>query len=173
MADRVRPTELEFETVFRRHFDYVWRVAHAVVGSEGADDVTQEAFLVVRRRLPQFDGTSMRGWLFGIVRNVARNHMRGRRRREARLRAVPAPHVDRGPDEEVALAQAAHHLDRFLHTLPIAQREAFVAMEIEGLTAKAIASSIGVPTRTVYSRVRVARAAFSRFAQEHTMEAAS
>ncbi|MEM7155328.1 MAG: sigma-70 family RNA polymerase sigma factor [Myxococcota bacterium] len=174
MAGDGRTTNLGFEEVFRRHFDYVWRVAHAVAGPGAADDVTQEAFLVVRRRLDEFDGGSLRAWLFTVVRNVARNYLRSQRRREARLRAVPEPAPARDPDDEVALRQAADLLDQFMDSLPARQREAFVAVELEGLTARAVAEALGVPTRTVYSRVRTAREAFARFtADQRAMEAAS
>jgi RNA polymerase sigma-70 factor (ECF subfamily) len=106
----------------------------------------------------------VRAWLFAIVRNVARNDVRSRMRRQARLHAVPEPSPHAPPDDQVALRQAAALLDAFLATLPAAQREAFVAMELEGLTARTVADSMGVPTRTIYSRVRVAREAFDRFA---------
>jgi RNA polymerase sigma-70 factor (ECF subfamily) len=159
--------DLPFATVFRRHFDYVWRCAHAVAGAEAADDVTQEAFLVVRRRLPVFAGGSLRAWLFSIVRNVARNHARGQRRREHHLRAVPEPPPHAAPDDALALREAAELLDAFVATLSPPQRDAFVLMEMEGLTAREVADAAGVPTRTVYSRLRAARQAFEAFAATH------
>jgi RNA polymerase sigma-70 factor (ECF subfamily) len=158
---------LDFDSVFRRHFDYVWRCAYSVAGAEAADDVTQEVFIVVRRRLGEFTGGSERAWLFSIVRNVARNVIRSRRRREHHLRAVPGPPRVEGPDEQIALREAADLLDAFIATLSPVQRDAFVLMDIEGLTAKEVAQAAGVPTRTIYSRLRAARQAFSAFAAEH------
>jgi len=164
VAGGERAAERDFEAVFRHCFDYVFRVACALAGPEAADDVTQEAFIVARRRMPELGPDSARAWLFAIVRNVARNHVRGRLRRQACLRTVPEPPPHAPPDDHVALRQAAELLDAFLATLPEAQREAFVAMELEGLTARTVAAMEGVPTRTIYSRVRVARQAFDRFA---------
>lgn len=164
MTGGERAAERDFEAVFRRHFDYVYRVACSLAGPEAADDVTQEAFIVARRRMPERGPGSARAWLFAIVRNVARNHVRGRLRRQARIAAVPEPPPHAPPDDHVALRQAAELLDAFLATLPRPQREAFVAMELEGLTARTVADLVGVPTRTIYSRVRVAREAFDRFA---------
>lgn len=155
--------DLAFATLFRRHFDYVWRCARAVAGPEAADDVTQEAFIVARRRLASFSGESPRAWLFTIVRNVARNATRGQRRRERHLQAVPTPEPPRGPEEEAALRQAADRLDAFIDGLPPQQRDAFVLMELEGLSAREVAEAADVPTRTVYSRLRAAREAFARF----------
>jgi RNA polymerase sigma-70 factor, ECF subfamily len=158
-------TKLEFDEVFRAHFDAVWRVARSLAGPEAADDVTQEAFIVARRLLPRYVTGSLRGWLFAIVRNVARNDLRSRRRRQRHLEAIAEPPPDRSPQEWIELQDAARQLDAFTAALPEPQRVAFVLMDVEGLTAGEIAEAFGVPTRTVYSRVRIAREAFARFAE--------
>lgn len=170
MTNDAQPAELTFESVFRRHFDYVWRCARAVVGEGTADDVTQEAFLVVRRRLSSFSGGSIRAWLFAIVRNVARNRVRGQRRHDQHLRAVPEPSPAPMPDEQLALRQAADRLDAFMATLPATQRDAFVLMEVEGLTAAEVARAVGSPVQTIYSRLRAARKAFTAFVDETEIE---
>ncbi len=166
MADAA-PDDDAFAAMFRRQFDYVWRCAHAVAGPGAADDVTQEAFMVARRRWASFAGGSERGWLYAIVRNVARNATRGRRRYDRHLRAVPTPAPAAPPDDALALRQAADLLDAFIATLSPTQREAFVLMDVEGLTAREVAEIAGVPTRTIYSRQRAARQAFDAFAQIH------
>jgi RNA polymerase sigma-70 factor (ECF subfamily) len=153
--------------MFRRRFEYVWRCAYAVAGAEAADDVTQEAFMVARKRWASFEGGSERGWLYAIVRNVARNATRSRRRRQSHLAAVAVPAPMATPEDHVALRQAADLLDAFIATLSPAQRDAFVLMDMEGMTAPEVARIAGVPTRTVYSRLRAARRAFEAFTQTH------
>jgi RNA polymerase sigma-70 factor (ECF subfamily) len=49
---RETPASEAFEDVFREHFDPVWRTSYALVGPDIADDVTQEVFLIVQRKLP-------------------------------------------------------------------------------------------------------------------------
>ena len=166
MAD-APPDDDAFAAMFRRQFDYVWRCAHAVAGPGAADDVTQEAFMVARRRWSSLTGGSERGWLYAIVRNVARNATRGRRRYDRHLQAVPTPPPPAAPDDTLALREAADLLDAFIATLSAPQREAFVLMDLEGLTAREVAEIAGVPTRTIYSRQRAAREAFAAFAQTH------
>lgn len=157
---------LSFDALFREQLDYVWRVARALVGSDLADDVTQEVFLLVRRKLDEYDGSSMRAWLYGITRNVARNALRGRDRREHRHRAAVRAVPDAATPRWHEVQEAAALMDRFLDRLPAPQREAFMLKEIEELTAAEIAIAIGVPLQTVYSRVRAALAELERFRHE-------
>ena len=157
-------SELSLEHVFREHFDYVWRVSRTLVGPSLADDVAQEVFLLLRTRLGDFNGGSMRSWLYGLARNVARNMLRRRSRRERRERLVfirPDVKASHGDAHE-----AADLMDRFLSRLPPPQREAFMLKVIEGLTAAEIGDAVGVPTQTVYSRLRAAKTQLASFRAE-------
>lgn len=154
-----RSTPVSFDAIFREHLAYVWRVARTLVGESLADDVTQEAFLVVRARLGEYDGRSLRAWLYGITRNVARNMLRSQVRHDRRVRDAPVwttPPID-------ATQEAADLMRAFLARLPPAQREAFMLKELEELTAAEVALATGVPLQTVYSRVRAAHAELERF----------
>src|SRR5690606_19105282 len=139
---------IAFEDVFRTHLDYVWRVARTLVGDAAADDVAQETFMIVRRRLSTFEGPSLRGWLYVITRNVARNRRRSGRRYRAALAAVPPPEDLPEPDDAVGQREAAELLERFVASLPPKKREAFVLHYLEALPAHEIAEAVGVPTRT-------------------------
>ncbi len=155
--------EPSFDEVFRAHLDYVWRIARLLADDASADDIAQEVFLVARRRLADFDGGSLRGWLYGITRNVARNHQRGRRRYLRLLERLPEPEASPSSDLAYPQEEAAALMDAFLAGLSPVKREAFVLHVIEELTAAEIAAALGVPTRTVYSRVRAAQAELERF----------
>ncbi|MBV1859277.1 MAG: sigma-70 family RNA polymerase sigma factor [Nannocystaceae bacterium] len=154
--------ELSFDAIFRAHFDFVWRCARSFVGESCADDVTQEAFLLVRRRLEAFDADALRPWLYGITRNAARNWNRARQRRARRHRALVELEPAHGERWE-QVREAANLMDRFLLSLPVAQSEAFRLKVIEEFTAAEIATCTGVPLQTVYSRVRAANIALARF----------
>jgi RNA polymerase sigma-70 factor (ECF subfamily) len=153
--------------VFAAHLGYVWRIARALgVPADDADDVAQEVFLVVLRRLHTFRRTgSLRGWLFGITRNVVFRHQRAHVRRERRLSGLlpPAPACE--PETSLELRQAAALMQEFLDQLDVDKRIAFLLADIEGMTAAEIAEALEIPLGTVFSRVRAARLKLEQFSQ--------
>ncbi|MBL8684041.1 MAG: RNA polymerase sigma factor [Myxococcales bacterium] len=154
---------LSFEGVYSDHFDFVWRSARRLgVPQASLDDCVQDVFLVVHRRLSDFEGrSSVRTWLFGIVRRVVRDH-----RATARERATTSDTVElsqlvdtrsEAPDESAARAEATRILNALLETLDDDKREAFVLSELEQFSVPEIAEATGVNVNTVYARVRAAR----------------
>lgn len=156
---------MRFEDLYDEHFEFVWRTLRRL-GVPAADlaDVVQEVFLVVHRRLADFEERSkVTTWLFRIATNAAR----GRRRRAHVRREVSADDVlfavvDPSSDPSVALelADARALLERVLSGLDDEQREVFVAFELEGMSGQAIAMALGIPLGTVYSRLRLGRERF-------------
>src|SRR5580693_7433095 len=74
---------IDFDTIYRENFRFVWRTAKRL-GIEPVflDDVVQETFVVVHRRLADFARrSSIKTWLYGIVRRVVADHRRGQRRK--------------------------------------------------------------------------------------------
>jgi RNA polymerase sigma-70 factor (ECF subfamily) len=74
------------------------------------------------------------------------------------MAAVPSPAQEAGLEEQLGWSQAARRLDEELRALTAVKREAFLLHVVEGIPAGEVAEALGVPTRTVYSRVRAARA---------------
>jgi RNA polymerase sigma-70 factor (ECF subfamily) len=74
---------LDFDEIYRAYFGFVWRCLQGLgVATLHLDDAAQDVFMTVHRRLPEFRGdSSLRTWVYGIVRNVAANHRRSQRRR--------------------------------------------------------------------------------------------
>jgi RNA polymerase sigma-70 factor (ECF subfamily) len=165
-----------FAQVYEDYFPFVWRSARRLGAPEATvDDVVQEVFVVVYRRLSQFEWrSSLRTWLFGIVLNVVRAH-----RRSLRAKHPHALSADRGADpdavidlasgpQDVAMkAQAARLLDRLLEELDDEKRAVFVLAELEQLSAPEIAAALDVPVNTVYSRLRLARQEFAAAAARY------
>ncbi|MBV1859320.1 MAG: sigma-70 family RNA polymerase sigma factor [Nannocystaceae bacterium] len=158
---------LSFDAVFRDEHDFVWRtLRHYGVPEAGLDDATQDVFVVVHRRIADFDGRApLRSWLIGIARRVGSRH-RSRReaqaRREAPLGAVEPSSSDPGPHSRAIRVEAADFVATFLDLLPPKLRGAFQLCEIEGMSAPEVADVLGIPVNTVYSRLRLARARFER-----------
>src|SRR5262245_56928203 len=83
LASRGGPERaLDFQGVYAEEFAFVWRSLRALgVRPDLLDDAAQDAFLVVHRRLGEFEGRStLRTWLFSIVEHVAFNYRRAVRR---------------------------------------------------------------------------------------------
>jgi RNA polymerase sigma-70 factor (ECF subfamily) len=163
---------VHFEAVYDDYFPFVWRsVLRLGVPAAQMDDVVQEIFLVVHRKLPGFEGRStLKTWLYGIALRVARVHrIRARQAAAAEILDaddVRAPDAAR-PDEQAQSAEAARVVDALLDELDDDQREVFVLAELEQLTAPEIAEALGLKLNTVYSRLRLARAAFAEAAARH------
>ena len=157
----------DFAAVFERHHDFVWRsLSWLGVAKHAIDDATQDVFIVVHRRLVDYDSaTPMRSWLYGIARRIADKY-RVRMAKSAALRLLPDSHAPH-PDEALERREAADMIEAFLAGLPTEQREVFVLGELEGLRAPEIAAAIDAKLNTVYSRMRLARAAFDRMSARH------
>jgi RNA polymerase sigma-70 factor (ECF subfamily) len=153
---------LSFEGVFRAHFDFVWRILHGMgVPAASVEDAAQDVFIVVLRRLPDFDGARpIRAWLFSIAMGVARNHRRTVRRKGAHHELEEAlPDPGRSPAELAEARRSVARLFAILDTLHEDLRTVLVLTEIEQMTAAEIADLTGWKANTVSSRLRRARQA--------------
>lgn len=164
----VHPGPPRLEQVYREHADFVWRLLrHFGVEDAGRDDAFHEVFLVVHRRLADYDGrAAIPTWLFGITRNVVLHHRRGHARHQRRLAVAPPPASHPGPEEHVAQLEARALVDRFLAGLIEEHQLAFVLAEIEGLRASEIAEQLGINLNTLYSRLQALRRQFAGFIAE-------
>jgi RNA polymerase sigma-70 factor (ECF subfamily) len=166
----VRPVPLpSFDQVYERHFRFVWRVLRASgLPSSMVEDAAQDVFVVVHRKLEEFEGRSdIRTWLFRIARWV----VSGERRR---LRTKPEHEplddelsdVSAGPFEEAARNEAIRTLERILSRMDPEKRMAFLLMDIEEMKATEVAELLEINVNTAYSRLRLAREQFKLLLQE-------
>lgn len=164
MPATVGPPDLA--AVFRAHHDAVWRGLWSFgVPRTAIDDATQDVFVVVHRRLADYDGRApIRRWVLGIARKVALKYRERAAKQLARMQALDgdAPAANDAPVAEDALArrEASAFVGRFLDKLPVPQRSVFVLVDIDGMSAVEAADVLGINVNTVYSRLRVARQRF-------------
>lgn len=158
-----RPT---FDELYDTYVELLWRNARRLgVTDDAVDDVLQQVFLVVHRRLPEVTMTgSEKAWLFGVLLRVVRDHKRSLRRKSPhRFFGGPAdPETlpdERGrqPDDALARVEAAQLVQRWLEALDEDKREVFILAELEQLSAREIGKATGTNPSTVYSRLRAAR----------------
>lgn len=159
---QTKPAAAEITTreIFKGNAEFVLRLVRRLgVRASDVDDVTQEVFVIVHRRLADLQaGVPVRSWLFGIARRVVANYRRQLQRRQE----MPSPQL-----EEVAVAcdqvnqlQSSRdraRLEHVLSKLDTDKREVFVLFELEGMDMKDVADMIGCPLNTAYSRLYAAR----------------
>ena len=150
----LRPT---FADVYRDHYHFVWRNARRLGCSDDwAEDAAHEVFLIVGRRLGEFEGrSSLRTWLFSITYRVVHRLRRNRARYARGLdEYARTPRIVAYPHDR---AEAQQVLMRLLAQLDERRRLVFILVELEGMTMEEAAGCLGIPVGTVGSRLRKAR----------------
>jgi RNA polymerase sigma-70 factor (ECF subfamily) len=167
-------TASRFNELYEANADFVWRNARRLGVDAGAiDDVVQSVFLVVFRRLDDFEGrSSLKTWIYEVLVRVVRDHRRSLRRksppREGPEPVDPAALVapaEQRPDRLADQAAAARLVRELLDTLDDDKREVFTMADLEGFTLREIAEVLQEPPGTIASRLRAARVDFERAAR--------
>jgi RNA polymerase sigma-70 factor, ECF subfamily len=161
---------LDFDAVYDGYFDFVWRSLRRLGVPPGRlDDAVQDVFLVVHRRLADFEQRSTpKTWLYGIVLRVTHDHKRTARRKNWLTEASPevldevADRVNPGPAERAETAESIAVLNELLRELTDSKREVFVLAELEQMTGPEISEALGTELTTVHSRLRAARMEFEQ-----------
>jgi RNA polymerase sigma-70 factor (ECF subfamily) len=160
----------DFSVIYDGQVDYVWRSLWRLgVPESHLEDAVQDVFVVVLRRLADFEGrSSLRTWLFGIAIRVAKDHRRALRRKGPH-EPVDDRLADAGPDPRARTerAEALRILSRLLDELDLDKRAVFVMSEIEQMSVPEMAEALGANPNTIYSRLRVAREEFERAVVRH------
>jgi len=161
-AQRGEPRALR--GLFERYRNDVLRIAFRVIGpSPDLEDVAQEAFVQIIRSLPSYRGNAkFSTWLFRVVTNVARMHVR-RERSRPRLAGAPEgllearPDPGQQPDEEAARNARLRALYRHLDALSEKKRTVLVLHDLAGVAAAEVAQIVEAPVLTVRTRLFYAR----------------
>lgn len=126
-----------------------------------ADDMAQDALAKALARQDQLrEEAALEGWLFSILNNCWRDHLRGRRD-VANIEDVDEmilAHED-SPENQYASRQATQRVRLAIASLPVAQRQVITLVDIEECSYAEVASILDVPVGTVMSRLSRARQA--------------
>jgi RNA polymerase sigma-70 factor (ECF subfamily) len=158
---------LDVGAIHEAHAEFVWLSLQRLgVADADIEDLLQEVFVVVHRRLPSFDRSSrLTTWLFAICLRVAAAYRRRAfRRRERAVAEMPdvASPDDANPENAAVARQAQARLRAALDMMDLEKRAIFVMFEIDEIPCEAIAEMLSVPLGTVYSRLYAARKEFDR-----------
>jgi len=151
---------VDFCDVFRDFGAYVPGLLRRLgVAEREVEDVAQDVFTVVHRRLPAFRGdATVKTWVCGITLRVARSHLRLARVRKLFLGEPPVePSREPTQLESALLNERMRLLQRALDELPEPQRRVFVLYELEELSIAEIAKLLGRSEKTAYTRLYTAR----------------
>jgi len=161
------------EQVLAYLYPYVRKHLSFVIGFRSfiEDEAVQESLLQIYRALPSFRfRASIKTWALRIASRTTRRLLRAHRRQLATFSESGVPPED-VPDgfsvqddatRDDLIALAAH-----LAKLGLKKREAFVLIEVLGLTAQEAGAVLGVSPNTAASRHRHARGELRElFAQE-------
>lgn len=131
-----------------------------------AEDVTHDAFLRAYERRHQFDGRgSLRGWVYAIAKNIARDRLR---RRASRLEILE----DEGTKLPAATSTATRSksnvelrmiLDEAIGRLPEEHRSVLLLHEVDGYTHPEIGEMLGLAPGSCRARLSKARAQLRRW----------
>jgi RNA polymerase sigma-70 factor (ECF subfamily) len=159
---------VRLRSVFEREFDYVWATLRRLgVASRDLEDLSQEVFVHVYRRLDQYDpARPIRPWLFAFAFRCASDW---RRRAQHRVEVLGIPWEPAsgtaGADEAMERAEDVDLALRALACIELERRAVFILYEIDGCPMREIAQSLGIPLFTGHSRLRLAREEFESAAQ--------
>lgn len=140
----------------------LYRLAYAWChDSHLADDLAQDALTKALARRGQLrEEEALESWLFSILNNCWRDHLRARREfadvddlDEVILSTEP------GPERLYASRQTTLRVRDAIAALPMAQRQVITLVDIEECSYAEVASVLGVPVGTVMSRLSRARQA--------------
>jgi RNA polymerase sigma-70 factor (ECF subfamily) len=145
--------------VYAEHAAFMWRSLQRLGVRPGdVEDLCQEAFLVVHKRLGEFRGSAIRPWLFAIALRVAADYRkRAHVRRELVTDDAPELVVPETQTAGLDRARARALLDSILAALDDEKRAVFILYELEEMPMADIAAALDCPTQTAYSRLRAAR----------------
>jgi RNA polymerase sigma factor (sigma-70 family) len=136
-----------FEALVRRYQRAVLAIARRFARDEDdAEDLAQRAFINASARAAGWRGGSFKSWLFRIVVNLSKNHLRDIARfdRSAEAAELEASPTLAGAEERIARVQEQRALREAVAKLPRRQREVLL-LRIDGdLPFAEVAATLGI-----------------------------
>lgn len=158
-----------FCVLVKRYYAKTLRlITHLMHDSAMTEDIAQDAFIKAYRALPQFRGeAAFYTWLYRIVVNTTKSHLAYQKRYLAPLIqnvVTNNTHSEIGVTQDIATPevllqskQTAQKFNQTILSLPQELRGAIMLRELEGLSYRAIATTMACPIGTVRSRISRAR----------------
>ncbi len=151
-----------YRLLVRRYGDVLYAHALRMAGSQDeAADLVQRAFISGYRKLASLRDTERVGaWLFRILSNLSKDHLRSPRRGDVSVERLPQlPEGRADPLEAVHQREVRARLHLAMDQLTPEQREAFMLKHVEGRSYEEMAATLDVSVASLKMRVHRAREA--------------
>jgi RNA polymerase sigma-70 factor (ECF subfamily) len=171
LTAHVAGDQYAFEELFYRHHRQLHRLAQITSRNpEDAADALQDAMLSAHRNAPAFrHDSAVSSWLYRIVVNACLDRLRRNKTHPTTALEDDVCHVgDPAPRVDTTVV-----VERALMRLPVEQRAAVVAVDMQGYSVAETARMLGIPEGTVKSRCSRARAKLAEALEYFTAGAAS
>ncbi|MBV9670873.1 MAG: sigma-70 family RNA polymerase sigma factor [Acidobacteriales bacterium] len=168
-----------FELLYQMHKRRVYSLCLRMTGNTAeAEDLTQEAFLQLYRKIATFRGESaFSTWLHRLSVNVVLMHLRKKGLNEVSLEETIEPQQEDGPKKDLGardnvLAGSIDrvNLERAIESLPPGYRIIFVLHDIEGYEHNEIAEMMGCSIGNSKSQLHKARMKLRDLLKTRTLE---
>jgi RNA polymerase sigma-70 factor (ECF subfamily) len=150
-------------TIFDEHFHAIYRYVAGRLGTDIADDLAAETFLIALRDRDSFDPGrgQVRAWLFGIATNLVARHRRAEARRYRALARSGVPDVIESHEDRIVAAVTAGRMGEkvalALAALSQGERDVLLLAALADLSHEEIAAALEISYGTVGSRLSRAR----------------
>ena len=166
--------EEAFTELVNRYSDKVYRLAYRLTGNpDDAEEVLQEVFIILVEKLGTFRQESrFSTWLYRVAANASYMYLRGGKRDKQSKVSIDdyKPYNDHGvlegvedtdwseiPDYQLLSQEGTQLIENAINQLPDDYKIVFHMKDIEGMTSKEIAKTLGLSLPAVKSRVLRAR----------------
>ena len=139
-------------------------IVNMTEGRDDAEEIFQEVWFRVIRRLSVYRHKNFFGWLVRIAHNLVVDRARRKKpdfsldeeREDGRSTMADVFGNDPGPSARLEVSDVAQHIASAAAKLPLEQREVFVMRAKAGLSFKEIAGIQGVSINTALARMQYA-----------------
>ncbi|WP_128977436.1 RNA polymerase sigma factor [Streptomyces roseicoloratus] len=126
---------------------------------QDAEDAAQEALIILYRKIGTLRATgALASWMFRIVRNECLRQVRLLVARSDETPAEPEAGAEPSAEEAVLHRLEVERIAAAVGALPREQRQVLIMRDIQGLPGKTVASTLGLSTAAMKSRLHRARA---------------
>jgi RNA polymerase sigma-70 factor (ECF subfamily) len=144
----------QLEALYKQfHKQLKWFILQRVSDEATAEDILHDVFLKVHSHLDSLkDSAKIESWLYQITRNAIIDFYRTRKPKEA----LPENIIEETQTES-AMERLTPSIQHFIEQLPEPYKEAITLTELQGMTQKDLATTLGISISGAKSRVQRAR----------------